>query len=92
MEQRNATVTVVGDSATNVTLLSERRGRIATIIYNNSSAVMYVKFGATATTSDFSFRLLQHQWEEIAGSFYNGRIDAIWASDAGGSANVTEII
>ena len=91
-ETRAATsaVTSVGDSASSVTLLSANANRLGASITNTSSAILYVKFGTTATSSDYTVRMVQNAYYEVPFN-YTGRIDGIWASDAGGAALCTEL-
>ena len=85
----NATVTKVASSATNVTLLSANIGRLGAYIYNNSTAVLYVKCGSTAVIADsFTFQIASEAGIEIPAG-YLGRVDGIWAS-ANGEAMITE--
>lgn len=86
----SATVTSVGDSATSVTLLSATLTRRGATVYNLSTAILYLKCGTTASAADFTVALAGSggYWEAPFG--YTGRIDGIWASDAGGTALVTE--
>lgn len=90
-----ATLTNVGDSASSVTVLAANSARIGATITNDSSAVLYLKFGATASTTSYTVSLAGSgsapfsYYEVPAG--YTGIIDGIWASDAGGNARVTEI-
>lgn len=86
----NATVSSVNSSASNVTLLSAKQGRRGFTIWNNSSAILYVKLGATATSSDCTKKLIADEFW-FCPIEYNGRVDGIWAS-ANGSALVTEIV
>lgn len=87
----SATTTSVNDSATSVTLLSANASRLGVAFYNTSTALLYIKCGATATTSPGGYLL-----PIAAGGYfempfnYTGRIDGIWASDAGGAVSVTE--
>lgn len=85
----------VGDSATNVTLLAANTARKGATIYNDSSALLYLKLGATASTTSFTAILLGNGGG-LGGYFevpygYTGIIDGIWASDAGGNARITEL-
>lgn len=96
-EVRSATPTQssVGDSATSVTLLSANANRLGATIYNDSTAICYVKLGATASSSSFTVALAGTTlgiggYYEVP-ALYTGVIDAIWASDAGGSARITEL-
>lgn len=89
-----ATLSNVAGSATSVTLLSANAARIGAQITNDSSAVIYIKFGITASTTSYTVVLAGaasapfSYYEVPAG--YTGRIDAIWAS-ATGNARCTEI-
>jgi len=94
--QKTATATLsnVAGSATSVTLLSANSSRIGATITNDSSAVLYIKFGTTASTTSYTVVLAGaasapfSYYEVPAG--YTGRIDGIWAS-AAGNARVTEM-
>lgn len=83
-----STITSVGDSASSVTLLASNTSRIKAVINNDSSAVLYIKEGSTASTTSYSYKLSQDDVAII--DDYNGIITGIWASDAGGSARITE--
>jgi hypothetical protein len=78
----------IGDSATSVELLPLNNQRKEAIIVNDSSATLYIKFGTTASTTDFTLKVLA---DETITTRYRGKIDGIWASDAGGAAQVTEL-
>lgn len=81
----------VNDSASSVTLLALNASRKGFIIFNDSTEILYVKFGATATTSDFAAKLQPGDYyEPPAGFAYTGRIDGIWANNASGAARITE--
>ena len=84
-----ATLSNVSGSATSVTLLSANAARRGAAIYNDSSAVLYVKFGTTASSSSFTVKMQPDEYYEVPG-VYAGRIDGIWAS-ATGAARVTEL-
>lgn len=89
-----ATLSNVAASATSVTILSANTSRIGATIVNDSSALLYIKFGTTASTTSYTVVLAGASsapfsyYEVPAG--YTGRIDGIWAS-ATGNARVTEI-
>lgn len=86
----NATVNSVASLASNVTLLSARVGRRGFTIWNNSSAILYVKLGATATSSDCTKKMAADEFWACPIE-YNGQVDGIWAS-SNGAALVTEIV
>lgn len=85
----------VGDSGSVATLIAANAARKGATIYNDSSALLYVKLGSAASTTSFSV-LLAGNGGGIGGFYeipfgYTGIITGIWASDAGGSARVTEL-
>lgn len=88
-----ATLSNVAASATSVTVLAANTARIGGQITNDSSAVVYLKFGTTASTTSYTVVLAgaasaPFSYYEIPAG-YTGRIDGIWAS-ATGNARVTE--
>jgi len=85
----SATVTSQSDQATNATLLSANANRVGFRIYNDSTAVLYVKYGTTATSSDYTVQIAAGGYLEE--NYYTGRVDGIWASDASGAAKITEL-
>ena len=85
-----ATLTNVNDSASSVTLLSANSARKGATIHNDSTAILYVKFGTTASTTSYTVKMVADAYYEVPFD-YTGRIDGIWASDASGAARVTEI-
>lgn len=91
------TVTSVNSSATSVTLLAANPRRTAASIYNDSSAVLYLKLGATASTSSYSIQIAAGGYYELPATnraisgVYAGVVDGIWAS-AIGAARITESI
>jgi hypothetical protein len=87
-----STVTSVGDSASTVTLLSALSGRLGASFYNTSSADLYLKLGASASTSDFTVKMVEGAFYELPSSaVYTGVITGVWASDADGACLVTEL-
>ena len=83
-----ATVSSVNSSATSVTLKAANTARIGLSVYNDSTQILYLKCGATASASDFTVEMgPEDYWEAPYG--YTGIVDGIWAS-ANGAAKVTE--
>lgn len=86
-----ASVTSVADSASSQSLLASNSSRLGFIIFNDSTVNLYVKLGATASTTSFSYRLTPYGTISETDFPYTGAIDGIWASDAAGSARITEL-
>ena len=86
---RVATVTEVNDVATNVTLLAANTQRTEAIIWNDSTSILYIKFGAVASLTSNTARLAQN---DTFRTNYTGRIDGIWSVDSTGLAHITETV
>lgn len=84
-----ATTSSVASSATNVTILALNTNRLGATVYNDSTKILYLKLGTTASTTDFTTQIDRDGYYEIPFG-YTGRIDGIWAS-ANGNARVTEL-
>lgn len=82
-------LTNVAASASNVTVLALNAQRKGATIYNDSTVVLYLKLGATASATSFTVKLQPDAYYEVPAE-YTGIIDGIWAS-ATGNARVTEI-
>jgi hypothetical protein len=85
----SATLENVASSATNVTLFDSNAAAKGRMIHNDSTAVLYVKFGATATSSSYTVKMASDSYYEFPEPVYTGIVDGIWAS-ANGSARCTE--
>ena len=91
-ELRSATPTItsVADIATSTTLLALNTNRLGASFHNTSSAILYLKCGATATVTKFTVRMVQYAYYELPYQ-YTGIVDGIWASDPNdGSCLITE--
>lgn len=86
-----ATVTSVNSANTTTQLLAANASRKGATFYNDSTAILYLKFGTTASSSSYTVQMAAASYYEIPpGSIYTGRIDGIWAS-ANGAVRVTEL-
>jgi hypothetical protein len=90
MRAATPSVTSVADSASNVTCLASNANRLGATVYNDSTADLYVKLGATASTTSFTVKVFQDGFFTVPFG-YTGIIDCIWSSDTSGSARVTEV-
>ncbi len=85
------TLSSVASSATNVAILAANANRRGAIIVNDSTSILYLKFGATASTTSYSVKLNAGETYKIdAQLLYTGLIHGIWSS-ANGNAYVTEL-
>ncbi len=92
------TITSVGDAAASTTILAANPMRQQAMFYNDSTAVLYLALAdTTVTTSNYTVQVpASGGFYELPqgphGQVYTGIVKGIWASDAGGSVRVTEII
>lgn len=74
----------VAASITNVTLLASSATRMGAAFYNDSSSAMYLKLGATSSTTSFTVKLVAGAYYEIPGPHvYSGIVDGIWDTATG---------
>jgi hypothetical protein len=85
-----STPTTVASSATSVTILASNSNRKGATIWNDSTATLFLEFGATATTSAFTAKLSPSGYFEVP-FHYTGVISGIWSA-ANGNALVRELI
>jgi hypothetical protein len=86
------TVTRVNASLTNVTLkaLNNNRGRL--MVYNEpTNGNLYLKYGATATVTDYTLIILPGQYWEMPDPVDPVQVDGIWVGAIAGAAQVTEV-
>lgn len=86
-----STLSNVSGSATSVSLLASTAGRKGAYFFNDSTAILYLKFGTTASTSSYTVQIQPGGFFEMPPKpVYTGAIDGIW-SVANGAARITEL-
>lgn len=84
-------VTSVASSASSVSLLASNSARLGATFYNDSMAILYLKLGATASTTSYTVQMAAGSYYELpTPHLYTGAIDGIWAS-ANGNVRITEL-
>lgn len=86
-----SSVTSVVSAAVSTSILASNANRRMAIMVNDTDKNAYVKLGATASTTSFSYKLTPGQTLELPIPVYTGAIDAIWDTSPTGSMRVTEI-
>jgi len=84
----SALTTLVSGATGSTVLLLNNASRIAASIYNDSTSILYVKFGTGATSSSYKTPLNASTYYEIPGG-YTGIISGFWATLTG-SARISE--
>lgn len=93
MSTANAKITTVADVASSATILEEKQARRGAVIHNQSSAILYLRMDggtAAATAGNFSVSVAASGGQYEVPFGFKGKITGIWASGAGGFANITE--
>lgn len=88
LKPTTATTASVASSATNVTLFAAQATVNVRAVYNDSTAVLYLKYGATASATSYTVQIPAGGYYEFPQPTYGGQVDGIWAS-ANGAARVT---
>jgi len=84
-----STLANVAGSASTVTILALNAARKGASVHNDSTVILYLKLGATASVTSYTIKMQPDDYYEVPFN-YSGVMDGIWAS-ATGSARVTEI-
>lgn len=88
---QSAAVTSIVAATTAVTLSAADPDRQGVIIYNNSNAVLYCKFGSGASSSSFTVAIPSNSLFDFTPLVtYKGIISGVW-STSNGNAQVTEV-
>jgi hypothetical protein len=86
-----SSITSVASSGSSVTLLASNANRKYATIFNESTKLLYVKLGATASATSYTVQMPPNSYYELPTiNIYTGIIDGIWAS-ANGNARLTEL-
>lgn len=85
-----AAVTNVAASAASVTLVASNANRRGLLVFNDSTANLYLKYGATASATSFTVPLGPGGLFEMPEPIYSGIVDGIWSA-ANGAARITEL-
>lgn len=86
-----AALTNVASSITAVTILAANALRVGTVIVNDSTSILYVKYGSAASATSFTYLVAGGATLELLrGVIYTGIITGIWVT-ANGFARVTEL-
>ena len=86
-----ATQTSVAGSASSVTILASNANRKMAVVYNDSTAILYLLLGTgPASTSTYTVQIPAQGYFELPLPTFTGQLTGIWAS-ATGNARVTEL-
>jgi hypothetical protein len=89
IKSNSATTASVSSSASSVTVFAANAAATGRAVFNDSTAALYLKYGTTASTTDYTVQINAGGYFEFPQPIYRGRVDGIWAS-ANGAARTTE--
>lgn len=81
--------TSISSATANATILILNNSRKGATVFNESSAILYLKLGTTASISSYSAQVAANSYYEVPFG-YIGEIDGIWAA-VNGNARITEL-
>ena len=87
-QQATATITRVATSTSSAQLAAANTNRIQLTVVNDSAATLFVKYGTTASSTDYTWKLGPDEVAVV--TRYTGRVDGI-VSTGTGNAQVTEL-
>lgn len=85
-----ATLTNVTSAATSTSLLASNSAAHARMVFNDSTAILYLKFGTTASATSYTVQIPPGGYYEFPQPLYKGAVDGIWSA-ANGAARLTEM-
>lgn len=83
-------VTRVATANTSHQLVASNAARKGLIFYNDSTSQQFIKFGTTASQTDFTLRMSTQDYYELPQPVYSGRIDVL-GTNSNGAIQVTEL-
>lgn len=86
----SAALANIASSATSVTLQASNAARRGLLIFNDSTQILFVKFGAAASATSYTVQIAAGGYYEMPAPIYTGTVDGIWSS-ANGNARMTEL-
>ena len=86
--QASATLASVTAATTSTTILAASSSTHNAVVYNDSTAVLYLAFAATASTTAYTVQVPAGGYFEMPKPAYQGIITGIWSA-ANGAARVT---
>jgi hypothetical protein len=87
----SATLSAVNSATSSAQLVAANTSRNGLLLFNDDANAAYIKYGTTASSTDYTVKIDSGAYWEMPKPIYTGRIDAIWAADGSGALRVTEL-
>jgi hypothetical protein len=85
-----AAATNVTGAAADTQLVAANTGRIGLILFNDSTAIAYVKYGTGASATSYTVPMGPGAYWEMPAPVYTGQVNALWSA-ANGAMRITEL-
>lgn len=89
ISDQSATLANVASSTSSVALFAASAAVKGRAVWNDSTAVLYLKFGTTASSTSYTVQLAAGAFYEFPQPLYGGVVHGIWAAE-NGAARTTE--
>lgn len=86
-----ATLTTKARSVTTAVALASNSNRKGFIFHNDTAAICYIAYAATASTAAFSYRIAANAVYEATLPCYTGVISVVWGSGGASNLMITEL-
>lgn len=91
LKAATATLTNVTAATSSTALLAVTAGRKQAMFFNDSTAILYLKMGTTASTTSYTVQIPAGGYYELPSpSVYTGIIQGIWSA-VNGAVRITEL-
>lgn len=78
-------------SGSNQTLAAANAARLGLLVFNDTDGALFLKYGATATTSSFTVKIAAGGYWEMPTPLWAGIVDGIGTGGSTGATRVTEL-
>lgn len=85
-----ATLTSVAGATSSTALLASNGNRKGMMIFNDSTAILYLAFASSASTTAYTVQVAPGGFYEMPSPIYTGALYGIWSA-ANGNARITEL-
>lgn len=91
LKAATATLSNVSAATSSTALLAATAGRKQAMFFNDSTAILYLKMGTTASTTSYTVQIPAGGYYELPSpSVYTGIIQGIWSA-VNGAVRITEL-
>lgn len=72
-------------------LVAALAARKTTLVWNESTSILYLFYGTTASASRYSVQIAPGGFWEMPRNQWGGKIDCVWGTSGAGNARVSDL-